>query len=136
MVNQKHIIGILLALVIVCATISIVDTVSAAKYKKIDSYKYKDGSGVSKVTTYYNGKTVKVNSKFYLKNKKTNKYTKLSETMDMYLTKVSKNKLKMVIIDKEVCKKHGSHTHKDIEYRKTSLSAKSYYTKVLKPLMK
>ena len=38
----------------VCATISVVDTVSAAKYKKIDSGKFKNDDGtIITFTTYH-----------------------------------------------------------------------------------
>ena len=133
MIKKKHAMGIILALVMICAALSAVDTVSAAKYKKIDSGKYKEDSGVlDKYTTYYNGKTVKISFNGYAKNKKTKKYTKYLGNVKYYLTKTSKKKLKVV----KVSKLKGTPSQKETSYDITSLSAKKYYYKKLKPGMK
>lgn len=130
-IKQKHVIGILLAFVMVCATMSIVvDDVSAAKkYKKLGTpYKFTSGDEMYKVTAYTKGKTVKINSKQYVKNKKTNKWVRTGTT-NLYLTKVSTTRLKIVEKSKEKCRSHGYHAHTDVEYKKTKLSAKQYYKK-------
>lgn len=135
MIKQKHIIGILLALVMICAALSVVDTVSAAKYKKIDSGKFKNDDGtMSRFTTYYNSKTVKINMKIYAKNPKTKKYQSIGTT-NIYLTKSSKKTLKVKVVLQIKWKAYSS-TNTGTYYEKTSLSAKSYYIKKLKPAMK
>ena len=123
MIKKKHMIGIVLALVMVCAMISVVDTVSAAKYKKIDSFKNKNNNGtINKFTTYYNGKTIKIKLSLYSKASKTKKSKNLGYS-NIYLTKTSKKVLKMTTIPKF----KNSPNVKDTQYVKTSLSSKKYY---------
>jgi len=133
MIKQKHVIGILLALVMVCATMSIVDTVDAAKYRKIDKGQHYDSTGVFvKYTAYYNGKTVKVVQKGYIFDSNTNKYNKFIGTDTFYSTKVGKNVIKI----NRVIKQKGYSTRKENHRIKTKLSAKSFYKKKLIPLLK
>lgn len=121
----------------VCATMNIViDDVSAAKkYKKIDSYNYPDGGGLSKVTVFQHtkDKSIKIHSKYYTKNKKTGKFTKFAGTLDVYLTKTSRNKLRIRMVDKEKCGNHF-HTHTQTETIKYKFSAKKY-SKKYKPIL-
>jgi len=135
MIKKNHIIGIILALFVICAVISVVDTVSAAKYKKIDSGKFKNDDGsISKFVTYYNGKTVKINLKLYAKDPKIKKYQAIG-IANIYLTKTSKKLLKEKMVFKFKYKSYSS-TQAVTGYEKTSLSAKSYYLKYFKPTMK
>ena len=130
MLNRRYIIGILLILLMTCVAVSAVDPVSAAKYKKIDSGNVdaNDGS-VIKYTTQFNGKTVKMTNKIYAIGKNKSKYV---GTATYYLTKTNKKTIKQTI----VISSKGFKSKKTIDYYTTSLSAKSYYKKVLKPVLK
>jgi len=132
MINRRYIVGIILALVMVCAVVSIVDTASAAKYKKIDSGKaYPDKGMVAKWNTYYNGKTVKTNYYMYAKFSSKGKYMYVGK-MNIALTKTTKTKIKAVVSVSSPY--YGSY--KDSGYEKTSRTAKSYYFKYVKPSLK
>lgn len=129
--NKKYI-GILLVFLMVSTAITVVDTVSAAKYKKIDSGKAFPEKGM-KVTwnSYHNGKTVKTNYYMYVKPSGKKKYSYIGK-IDTWLTKKTKNKLKFTV---NVSSKFlGSY--KSSGYEKTRLSVNSYYFKRLKPELK
>lgn len=97
MIDKRHIMGIILALVMVCAALSIVDTVSAAKYKKIDSGKaYPDKGMAAKWTTYSKGNSVKANYYMYAKFSEKGKYKYIGD-MGILLTKTAKTKLKYTV---------------------------------------
>ncbi|MCL2687805.1 MAG: hypothetical protein FWE58_04650 [Methanobrevibacter sp.] len=124
MIKKRYIIGIVLVLLIFCATVSAIDAVSAAKYKKIDSNKYTaDNGAIVKYTTSFNGKTVKMVNKVYTKN------SKYLGSQTYYLTKTSKTQLKI----KVVTRVKGSPPKVESGFGKTKLSAKSYYLKKVKP---
>ena len=124
---KKYIFISLLIFFILIAVTSSVDTISATKYKKIDQGKINGYNGVLvKYVTYHNGKTVKMFNKVYIKNK--NKYKQLS-TMNIYLTKNTKTKLKIRIVSSSKGVPDFKHTF----YEKTRLSAKSFYKKNISP---
>jgi len=134
MINKKHILVILLSLFIVCAVISVTDSVSAAKYKKIDSGNstiYKSFI-LSKWNTKSNGKTVKVNWKLYAKDYETNKYFLYSKSI-LSFKKNGKTKIRGILIN---------YKTRYVQYSKapikdsTKLSVNKYYFKKVKPLLK
>jgi hypothetical protein len=132
MINRRYIIGIILALFMVCALVSVVDTVSAVKYKKIDSGKaYPEDGMAVKWTTYSNGNSVKTNYSMYAKFSSKGKYKYMGK-MGIFLTKSSKTKLKYTVS----LSSSYTESYKKSGYEKTSRTAKSYYFKYIKPSLK
>ena len=135
MLRKKYILGILLAIFILCAVVSAVDAVSAAKYKVIDKgTKYLDigvkgdESAKSVWKTYYNGKKIVIYWKAY--NRMGKKKYQLVANLEITITKVSKTKVKITYINYRT--KYGSYI-KSTYYDKSNLSLKNYYSKYYKP---
>lgn len=126
MLNKRYIVGIVLIFFMAIAIASAVDDVSSAKYKKFDSGKKinSNNGNIATWTAYSNGKTVKTTLNVYAK--KGNKKVKIAYT-EFTLTKISKNKLNIVITGKNSKNKYTE---------KTSLSAKAYYNKYIKSIYK
>jgi len=126
MIKRRYIVGIILALLMLCAAVTAADAVSAAKYKKFDSGKAKSNDGIIKYTTFYNGKTVKMVNKVYTKN------SKYVGSMTFYISKYGKNQLKAKIVTRV----KGYPVQTKNSYEKTKLSPKTYYNKKIKPSLK
>lgn len=124
MIKKRYILGIVMLFFMLIAVASAVDGVSAAKYKKIDQGKKYVGDGVTTSwNAYYNGKTVKTTCNFYIKVSKESDYYKYA-SMKTTLTKTSKTKLKSSMTLNILGSKSSVTTTE-----RTSLTAKSYYTK-------
>lgn len=135
MLKKKYIIGILLAVLMTCAVVSAMDTVSAAKYKKIDEGKNTvyDSYNNEYVTKWYaksNGKVVKTSWKLYAKVN--NKNVLYSNWVGSH-KKTSKKVLKSSVTYKKT--KYMSRSKKRYQ-DKTTLSANKFYMKKLKPIFK
>jgi len=138
MLKKKYILGILLAIFMLCAVVSAVDDVSAAKYKMTDKgtkYIDNDVKGDKNVKsvwkTYYNGKKIIIYWKGY--NNFGKKKYKLVSNSKITITKPSKTKIKITTI---------SYRTKYVPYRKTtycaedSLGLKTYYSKYYEPTVR
>ena len=138
MLRKKYILGILLAIFMLCAVVSAVDDVSAAKYKVIDKgtkYYDNDVKGDKNVKsvwkTYSNGKKIVIYWKGY--NNFGKKEYKLVTNSKITVTKVSKTKFKITDISYRT--KYVPYD-KDTYYVKSKLSLKSYYSKTYKPALR
>jgi hypothetical protein len=127
MVDKKYFFALACVFILFGALVVASDSVSAAKYKKIDN-------GENKLIyknswkSYYNGKTVVTAYKMYVKYPNKLKY-EIYVNNNIYLTKVSKNKLKVTVVNHRTKNNpYGKYT----DYVKTVLSAKSYYNKFYK----
>ncbi|MGL4670305.1 MAG: hypothetical protein ACRCVG_06935 [Methanobacteriaceae archaeon] len=129
--DKKYIFGLFFVLMLLCMIAGSVNSVSAAKYKSFDkgeSYLVYKNSWKS----YYNGKTVVSNYKMHIKYPNKSKY-ELYVKSKVYLTKVSKTKLKVTVYNYRT--KYNSYS-KNVQYSKTNLSAKSFYLKYYKKSFK
>ena len=135
MVNKKYLISSILVVLISIAMISAVESVSAAKYKTIDTGKkaFKDNNipMISKWNAKSNGKTVIAYWKLYFKNPKTKRYI-LASNVKFSFKKISKTKL---VGTGTTYKTVAAPYSKEPIASKTRLSAKSYYFKELRPLL-
>ena len=126
MLNKKHLIKILLIFTLICLTIGVLQTASAAKYTLVDegSAKYKD-SNTTKLTwkVYSSDKQLKINTK------KVNGNNTIS-TKKVVIKKSKYNKLKISTASSY----KGNITKKSFSV-KSKLSHDSYYSKVYKPKM-
>jgi hypothetical protein len=124
MIKDRNILGIFFTLFLIFAVVNSVGTVSATKYKVFDKG---ENELIHKNSwkSYYNGKTVVSNYKMHIKYPNKKKY-ELYVNSKIYLTKVTKNELKITIVNYGT--KYSPY-NKYTDYVRTSLSAKSYYNK-------
>lgn len=134
MINKKYIISILLVVLMTIAIASAVESASAAKYKTIDTGKktLKEGNStiISKWNTQSNGKSIKTKWKLYVKTPETRVFVLGSNSL-LSFKKIGKKKI--VGTFKTYKTMVTSPSTKPV-VDKTSLSAKSYYFKKIKPL--
>ena len=130
MIKKKYILGIMLALLMLCAAVTAADEVSAAKYK-VDkgSVIYENGKAMMQWNTYLDTKTNKrtVDVTFGNYNKKNKKYIPM-EGYTTTLKKVSKTKIKIVEVELK-------SEEKKVKYKKTRFTTKAYYWNVYRPQM-
>lgn len=133
MFNKKHLIGILLGLIMVCSLVTVVDTVSAAKYKTIDKdskiFEEKGVTFKAKLYAKSNGKTVKSKCVFYSKSDSDKKYKKYAY-MKTSSKKISKKNVKSSVLSKF----KGNAVHKGVFNDKSLFSINKYYFKHIKLL--
>ena len=129
--NKKVLIGFLLLSVFATGTLSFVDTVEAAKWKKFDSgtIKFNDSdpafkNKVSYVTYIKGSKEIKMNYYWY-----TAKENKKIHAGTFYFTQVGKNRIKSVIAD-------GKGKKSKVDYIAYPYSVKQYYKSVINGLKK
>jgi hypothetical protein len=117
----------------ILALVSVLDTVSAAKYEKIDSgsktAKIGNMTAISKWVAYSNGETVIAKWKVYAKYPKHKKYTIVFNS-DISYKAPSENKLAGTIT---TYKTIFTPYYKQSFNMESSLTAKSYYYQKLRP---
>jgi hypothetical protein len=133
-INKKYAISILFVFLVTVAMICAVETVTAAKYKTIDSGKKvfieENGTAISQWKTISNGKVIKSKFKLYGKNSEMKKHVLVLHT-DMTIKKISKTKVICTVVSYKTV--GAPYTKKTIPI-KTRSSSLSWYYKEIRPM--